>query len=353
MSAVAGACMAEYDTRGATRAISGFVDDLSTWWLRRSRRRLSRGDDATDRDTAFGSMHLALASVARTMAPLLPFLADEFHQVLVAPAQDDAPESVHLTSWPTEDLAALRDPGLESAMADLRRAVELGRTLRSRAGIRLRQPLGRLWLAMPSGSLGAEVADELLALLTEELNVKSVEIIGDESDLVDRRVKPLLPVIGKKYGKSIPAIMAAARANEVEYHDDGSVTLADLTLSSDEVEILATPRPGTAVAHDEGIVVVIDTELTPELLAEGDARELTRAVQDLRKQAELALDARIRLWVDGPSEALDRLAPYLESVAADVLAEDVRRESVPDGQPAAEVAIDSGSLRIALEDVSG
>ncbi len=353
MAASAGARMDVYDTRGATRAISEFVDDLSQWWLRRSRRRLSRGDDATDRDAAFGTLHLALMSVARTVAPLLPFMAEEFHQVLVAAADEDAPESVHLTAWPAADLAPLRDELLERAMADLRRAVELGRTLRSQAGIKVRQPLGTLWLAMPSGALADDVADELLAQLAEELNVKTVEVIGDESDLVDRRVKPLLPVIGRKYGKHIPAIMAAARSNDVEYHDDGSVTLAGLTLGPDEVEILATPRPGTAVAHDEGIVVVIDTELTPELLAEGDARELTRAIQDLRKQAELALDARVRLWLDGPAAVLDRLAPYLAGVAADVLADEIGREAAPAGAAVSEVALDAGTVRVGLEDVGG
>jgi len=140
MASVAGSCMDVYDTRGATRAISEFVDDLSQWWLRRSRRRLSRGDDATDQNAAFGTMHLALMAVARTIAPLLPFLAEEFHRVLVASTDEDAPESVHLTAWPTADLAPLRDEALEAAMADLRRAVELGRTLRSQAGIRVRQP---------------------------------------------------------------------------------------------------------------------------------------------------------------------------------------------------------------------
>ena len=148
-------------------------------------------------------------------------------------------------------------------MADLRRAVELGRTLRGRAGVRVRQPLATLWLAMPGGGLGAGLEagaeDELLSLLADELNVKDVEIIGDESELVDRRVKPLLPVIGKRYREAIPAIMAAARDNAVAYHDDGSVELGGVRLLPDEVEILATPRPGTAVAHDEGIVVVIDT----------------------------------------------------------------------------------------------
>ena len=351
MAATAGSCLDVYDTRGATRAISRFVDDLSQWWLRRSRRRLSRGDDPTDGYAAFGTMHLALMSVARTIAPMLPFLAEEFHQVLVAPTAEDAPESVHLTAWPSPELAPLRDEALEAAMADLRRAVELGRTLRSQAGIKVRQPLGTLWLAMPPDWPTDESADELLAQLAEELNVKTVEIIGDESDLVDRRVKPLLPLIGRKYGPQIPAIMAAARADEVEYHDDGSVTLAGLTLAPDEVEILATPRPGTAVAHDEGIVVVIDTELTPELVAEGDARELTRAVQDLRKQAELALDARIRLWLEGPSDVTDRLAPYLDGVAADVLADEIRHGLAAAGAVVAAVALDAGTVRIALEDV--
>jgi len=357
MAEQAGAALAEYDTRTATRAISTFVDDLSTWWLRRSRRRLSRSGDAADQAAAFGTLHVALASVARAMAPLLPFLAEEFHQVLVVAGQPGAPESVHLTRWPEADLAALRDLPLETAMADLRRAVELGRTLRGRAGVRVRQPLGRLWLAMPGGGLGAGLPDgaddELLALLADELNVWSVEIIGDESELVDRRVKPLLPVIGKRYREAIPAIMAAARDNAVTYHDDGSVELGGVRLLPDEVEILATPRPGTAVAHDEGIVVVIDTELTPELRAEGDARELTRAVQDLRKQAKLTLDARICLFLEGPAEALARLAPHLAALARDTLADEVRQAPAPGGAAVVGVALEAGEVRIALEDLGG
>ena len=128
-------------------------------------------------------------------------------------------------------------------MATSRRAVELARTLRGQAGLKVRQPLARLWLALP-GRRRSPSATRCSTLIADEVNVKDVELIGDESELVERRVKPLLPKIGKRLGGAIPAVMAAARAGEVEFHADGRVTLAGVTLAPDEVEILATPRPG-------------------------------------------------------------------------------------------------------------
>jgi isoleucyl-tRNA synthetase len=315
--------LADVDALGATRTIATFIDDLSTWYLRLSRKRFSRNDDAADRDAAFRALHAALLAVSRIAAPILPFLSESMYGNL-ASGLANAPDSVHLTRWPADELDGARDEELERAMTKARTAVELARTLRGTAGIKTRQPLARLWLALPGGDLPDR--DALLALIRDEVNVKDVELIGDESSLVERRVKPLLPKIGKTHGSAIPAIMAAARDNAVEFHPDGSVTLAGVTLGPDEVEILATPRPGTAVAHDEGLVVVIDTEISPELRAEGDARELQRAIQDLRKEAGLALDDRIGLWVDGLDEAV---AAHLGDVADETLADQVVRGPAP------------------------
>ena len=181
-------------------------------------------------------------------------------------------------------------------MATVRRAVELVRGLRSAAGIKVRQPLATA-LAGPARAATLAERDALLELLADEVNVKDVELIGDESS-AGRTAGQAAPAPDRQVGDRIPAIMAAARAGEFEIRADGALTLAGVTLAPDEVEIQATPRPGTAVAHDEGLVVVLDTELSPALLAEGDARELQRAIQDLRREAELDLDDRIEVWLD-------------------------------------------------------
>ncbi|HUR16148.1 MAG TPA: class I tRNA ligase family protein, partial [Candidatus Limnocylindrales bacterium] len=348
--------LTDYDAMGATRLISTFIDDLSTWYLRRSRDRMRQTASEQDRNTALATLHAALTSLARSVAPILPFLAEELYQnLMVGPVRaGSVPESVHLTEWPADAMADYRDEAVEGAMDTLRRAVELVRTLRGQQNIRLRQPLATMWLALPGGRLGdisAEDERALLDLLADEVNVRRVEVIGNESDLVERRVKPLLPMIGPRLGSQIPRVMAAARANEVEYLPDGRVRLGGVELAPNEVEIIATPRPGTAVAHDEGVVAVIDTEIDDSLRAEGDAREIARAVQDLRKQAELELDDQIELWLSGPAQLIATLEPHIGQVARDTIASAVHREAAPSDLSASVVSLSGGDLTIAIRRV--
>ncbi len=340
--------LSEFDARGATLRLGRHIDDLSTWYLRRSRRRLSRNPDETDRDAAFATLHQALVGTARMMAPILPFMSDYMYLRLVVAVDTSAVDSVHLTPWPDADFAPSRDRALEEAMSVVMRAVDLGRTLRSQAAINLRQPIRRVWVALPPD---ANVPDDVLAILGEELNAKSVSLMADDSDLIERHVRPLLPKIGKRLGAQTQLVLNAARNNDVEYLADGGVRLAGAELAADEVEILATPRAGTAIAHDNGLVVAIDTELDDELRAEGDARELTRAVQDLRKQAGLELDDTIELWLVAPTEALATLEPYMARIAEDTLAGSISHGQPPSEATAASQTIGAGEVVIALRRV--
>jgi isoleucyl-tRNA synthetase len=336
-----------YDALGAARAIDGFVEELSTWYLRRSRKRFARGADPADRAGAFATMHATLVALARITAPILPFLSESIYQnIVVAGGLTGVPDSVHLTSWPTDELETLNDREIQASMDVAMRVVDLARTLRSQAGLKVRQPLSRMWLAVPDPDRLVD-RDALLELVKDEVNIKSIELIGDESELVDRRVKPLLPKIGKKLGSAIPAVMAAAREGRFEILADGSVALGGVTLAADEVEIQATPRPGTAVAHDEGLVVVIDTELTPELRAEGDARELQRAIQDARKEAAVELDDEVAIRVETPEAARRTLQPYIGLVEVETRSR-IEFGPVPAGIAVLDVDLDTGPTRVGL-----
>jgi len=337
--------LADYDARGAALRLGQHIDDLSTWYLRRSRRRLSRNPDAGDRDTAFATLHQSLVGVSRMLAPILPFLSDYMYARLVVAVDASAPDSVHLTSWPDDEFATHQNAPLEQAMSVVMRAVDLGRTLRSQAAINLRQPVRRVWVALPPG---ADVPRDVLAIIGDELNAKDVALINDDSDLIERRVRPLLPKIGKRLGGRTQDVLAAARNNEVEYLADGGVRLAGVDLAADEVELLAIPRAGTAVAHDNGLVVAIDTELDDALRAEGLARELSRAVQDLRKQAGLDLDDTIALWVAASPALIDSLRPHLGRLADDTLAESVAHDDPPPDAERATVPLDGQAVAIGL-----
>ncbi|MEO6349818.1 MAG: class I tRNA ligase family protein [Candidatus Limnocylindrales bacterium] len=345
LAAETGRELADFDAMSAARAISTFIDDLSTWYLRRSRDRMRVRAPRDEQNVAFATLHSALVTLARTMAPIMPFLSESMYGNLMGTAVPQQPDSVHLTQWPADVMAQHRDEALERSMNTARRAVELARALRSQAGINLRQPIRTVWLALPAG----EYSDELLELMADELNTKSVQLIPEGSSLVERRIKPLLPVIGPRLGPQVRDVMDAARSGSFEVLPDGSVVLAGVTLAPNEVEIQAKARAGTAVAEDDGLVVVIDTEIDDELRAEGDAREVARAVQDLRKQAELELDDLIDLWIAGESPVVERLQPHFDRIGADTLAETINSTDMPEGMSAAVVKLSSGQVSIALQ----
>ena len=336
-----------YDALDAARAIDGFIEELSTWFLRLSRDRMRSSAEPRERDAAFATLHATLVSLARICAPILPFVSETIYQNLVVAAEvPGVPDSVHLTPWPAAELEQFNDGALQASMETMVRAVDLARTLRSQSGLRVRQPLARMWIALPNPA-GLVERDALLELVRDEVNVKEIEIIGDESELVDRRVKPLLPKIGRKLGSAIPAVMQAARDGAFEVLTDGSVRMGGVTLAPDEVEIQATPRPGTAVAHDEGLVVVIDTELTPELRAEGDARELQRAIQDARKDAGVELDDEVIVRVDAADGPRSVLKPFVASVEAETRSKITFGAAQAPVEYAA-VELDSGTVRVGL-----
>jgi len=333
----------DYDAMRAAAAVAEYIDDLSTWYLRLSRDRMRRRADPTAQASAFATLHDALVVGARVVAPMLPFLAEAMYQNLVVAVDPARPDSVHLTRWPTAEVAGYRDEALEAAMGVARRIVELARTLRGTAGIRVRQPLARLWVALPDREVPH--LDELLELVRDEVNVKAVERIADEHELVERRVRPILPKIGPRLGPRVPEVVAAIKAGHFEIEPDGRVRVGDVVLAPDEVEVVAAPRPGRAVAHADGIVVAIDTELTPELLVEGDARELARAIFDLRRTAELEFDDPIELWIH---PLPDGLGPHLTAVAEETLAVRWAGDRPPVGLPQQQVELSSGAITVAL-----
>jgi isoleucyl-tRNA synthetase len=277
-----------YWTPAVTAAFERYVDDLSNWYIRRSRRRFWDGE-AEALDTLWWSLVQSLGVVA----PVMPFLADHLWRVLVAEPLKDAPDSVHLAGWP--EVAEL-DEALLEEMAAVRRVVELGRQARSQSGLKLRQPLRRLVVQ------GGEAAEGHAGEIADELSVKEVEFgLVDATEL---RVKPNLPVLGPKLGKELGAVRAALEAGEFEELDDGRLRVNGHELSPDEVLVERRGKEGWAVAGENGLTVALDLALDEELELEGRVRELVHRVNTMRKDAGLELTDRIVLTLPAEPDLL-------------------------------------------------
>jgi isoleucyl-tRNA synthetase len=266
-----------------------------------------------------------------------------------------APDSVHLTDFPSRVTGRL-DAGVEAAVDLARRAVTLGRAARSASSVRTRQPLRTLRVKPPASAGGvlspdSAVAAELESEVTEELNVHRLELIPDESEMVERTLYPLLPVIGPRHGKAVGAVMAGARGGDWRLLDDGTAVVGGVTLQPDEFELTARARPGHEVAEDGDMLVALDTTLDPELEAEGLAREVAHRLQAMRKAAGFEISDRVRVAVAAEDELLARLAPHRDWLAAELLA--VTLDLGPDAAIDAadrieEAELDGVSLRLAI-----
>ncbi len=316
--------MEAFDTQRAGRALSAFVDDLSNWYVRRSRRRFWRGDRA-----ALATLHEVLETVTRLLAPITPFITERVWQDLVVAVDPQAPMSVHLASYPEVD-ATLVNPTLADQMALVRRLVELGRAARADSGVKTRQPLSR---ALVSTHGFADLPAELIRQITDELNVEAAQPLSTVGgSLVDTTAKANFRTLGRRFGKTVQAVAKAIAAADAatlsaELRADGTTSVdvdgERVTLTPDEVVITETPREGWTVASDSGATVALDLALTPELIRAGVARDVIRLIQEARKNSGLDVADRIALrYVADDPQTAEALVEHATLIADEVLATD-------------------------------
>jgi isoleucyl-tRNA synthetase len=328
------AMLNDYDIHGPAKAIDSFVEELSNWYVRRNRRRFWKAEDDADKRTAYSTLYTCLTTLARLMAPFMPYVSEAIFQNLVSEQGEGAPESVHLAGWPEAD-ESLIDEELLVDTALLLDTVTLGRSARQNAGLRVRQPLSELLVRTPANSDGLKRFEDVLR---EELNVKSVRLLEVDEPLVEYRFTPNLPVVGRKYRKLVPALKsalaalagdqaaAAARSVEAGQPFELQVDGQALQLQPDEVLMEATSPEGFAVAVRNRLMVAVNTTITPELRLEGQARDLVRFIQDARKSAGFDIADRIAVSLDanGEVDLPALLAVYGDYVKAETLANSLR-----------------------------
>ncbi|MCA1571859.1 MAG: isoleucine--tRNA ligase [Chloroflexi bacterium] len=312
-----------YDAMRATRAIEAFVDDLSNWYVRRNRRRFWKGELDADKRAAYATLYEVLTTLVRLLAPIIPHVADTIWENLVAGVDADAPDSVHLADFPNR-VAGRADPGVDAGVELARRTIALGRAARSASAIRTRQPLRTARVKLPAGLDGfgadARADDDLRGHIREELNVREIELIPDESEMVERIIYPLLPVIGPRHGSAVAGIMTAVRSGAWRLNDDGTATVGDATLQPDEFQLTARARPGHEVAEDGGLLVALDISLDDDLETEGMAREVAHKLQAMRRAAGYEISDRVDVAISGDEGVTRRLLPHRAWLADELLA---------------------------------
>ncbi|GAB4579345.1 MAG: isoleucine--tRNA ligase [Anaerolineales bacterium] len=322
----AGESLKQYDAFAATLAIEPFIEDLTNWYVRRSRRRFWRSEADADKNAAYATLYHVLVKLARILAPFTPFVTEVMYQNLVTSVYPNALESVHHTLWPKVDATAFDDT-LETQMDLARRVASLGLSARSASNLKVRQPLSKVLVHVSEGR--AELTQDLVDIVADELNVKALEFVSEAGKLVNYRVLPNNKLLGKKFGQQFPALRAAlADLNPAQV----AVTVAagenlnlqlstgeTVTLAPEEILVETQPAEGYAVAYDKVVTVGIDATLTPELKAEGLAREVVRRIQDMRKKAGFNIEDRITTWYVASGELASVFAEWGDYVKAETL----------------------------------
>ena len=342
---------------GATSALEGLLDDLSNWYVRRSRRRFWKSETDDDKAAAYATLYHVLVTLTQVLAPFIPFTTEAIYQNLVRSVDESAPASVHHTLYPQADPAEL-DRDLLDKMRLAITVASLGRAARSSADVKLRQPLAQARVNVASQKEKADIL-ELADVLAEEINVKEIEVVAEVGELVNYKIMPNNRILGPKYGADFPkvrrALMALDPAQAVaSLQQAGELALAldgeTITLSQQEVLVQTESRGGLAVASDRGVTVAVDTALTPQLVQEGYARDLVRAINNMRKEAGLEIEDRIHLAYAPPAgehlaAALENFAEYLQQ---ETLALSLQAAAEPRGDYSETVNVGDDDFVIAL-----
>ena len=327
-----------FDARRAAKALERMVDELSNWYVRRNRRRFWRsGEGDADKLAAYATLYEALQRLALLAAPFTPFVAEEIYQNIVRTVNPDAPTSIHLAEFPTVNPERM-NPTLTTAMQVVIRAVDQGRAARGQAGVKVRQPLPEL-LVRARAAQDQDALRRHADLIADELNVKRVTVLGDDAELVKYSIKPNLPVLGRRAGKTIPAVKAALEATDpallAKSDREGQVfmlALADgstFSLQPGDVLVDARGPAGYVASETDGLLVALDTRVTPELTREGLARDVIRAIQQARKEAGLAVSDHIEVGLKLIPEVEAAVREHEQAVSAEVLADRVTYGELP------------------------
>ena len=307
----------DFDSQAAGKVLARFIDDLSNWYVRRSRRRFWDGDVA-----ALATLHECLVTLTQLLAPMVPFITEHAWQELVRVADTGAADSVHLTDFPVSD-AKLIDRALNAHVAMTRRVVELGRSARAESGIKIRQPLQR---ALISAQGWAQLPADMKEQISDELNVLDLEDIADaDGDLVDISVKANFKSLGAKYGKAVQDVAKLIGATDAtalvkKLRSQGSSEVGSFTLDLDDLVITEVPKSGWMVASHDGESVALDLALSAELIAAGHVREVIRLIQERRKSDGFDISDRIHVKWNAPAEMVATINSHIAHISDEVLA---------------------------------